>query len=123
MVPLATATRSHFIAGQALKGFRRAGALGDRVGSAACNKRHEKRTAVFTGLGCLLAAADVVIAVPGEVLAVCRLHSMMDKHTPWVTSEVKPVAVEPGVCFEFCWDVYEAILSNWHVPISNTRVR
>ena len=68
MVPLASATRSHFIAGQALKGFRRAGALGDRVRSTACNKRHEKRTAVFTGLGSLLAAADVVIAVPGEVL-------------------------------------------------------
>lgn len=48
---------------------------------------------------------------------------MIDKHTPWVTREVEPVAVEPRVCFEFCWDVYEAILSNRHVARTDTRVR
>ena len=86
--------------------------LRDGEGAAAGDVGHEKRGAVVTSPGELLAATDVVVDVPAMQASHILSHQNEASAAPRITREVEATAVEAGVDLQLRRQVHEAILRN-----------
>jgi hypothetical protein len=113
--PGAAAAQRLLVAGLAFEGQRIPGMLRDGEGAAAGNVRHEKGGAIITRPSELLAAADVVVAVP----AMQASHSLSQQNeasaAPRITCEVEATAIKAGVDLQLRRQVHEAVLRNRQV--------